>query len=143
MFQCIICDPDQRKFEGTSLGLFYTAISRATTLGDNKGYGSAIYFDGEDFNAQRIRNIGKRLDAPEQEYERVINRKNWTEYLQCNVRTTSLSQKKAKRLLLWATTTTLDYDTLYARIRQYVQQRATTEVKIHIPKATSNKRIKH
>ena len=36
MYQCIVCDPDEKKFEGTSLGLFYTALSRGTTLEDDE-----------------------------------------------------------------------------------------------------------
>ena len=32
--QRIICDPGTRAFEGTNIGLFYTILSRATTLGD-------------------------------------------------------------------------------------------------------------
>ena len=59
MYQCIICDPDEKKIEGTSLGLFYTATSRATTLGDDDGMNSAIYFSGNQFKEERIRGLTK------------------------------------------------------------------------------------
>ena len=60
IYGCIICDPDKSEVEGRALGLFYTALSRATTLGDDDGLNSANYFTGEDFNEKRIRNLGKR-----------------------------------------------------------------------------------
>jgi len=53
-----LCDPDGGKFESSALGLFYTAVSRATTLGDEDGMNSAIYFMGEHMNEERIRRIG-------------------------------------------------------------------------------------
>ena len=59
MFACIICDPDMRHVEGSALGLFYTALSRATTLGNEDGSESAIYFTGTAYDEARIRNIGR------------------------------------------------------------------------------------
>ena len=58
MYQCIVCDPDE-KFEGTSLGLFYTATPRATRLGDDDGLNSAIYFSGSQVREERIRGLTK------------------------------------------------------------------------------------
>ena len=37
MYDVIVCDPDEKSFQGTVLGLLYTATSRATTLGDDNG----------------------------------------------------------------------------------------------------------
>ena len=34
MHKCIVCDPDEKKWEGNTIGLLYTAVSRGTTLGD-------------------------------------------------------------------------------------------------------------
>lgn len=45
MYEMIICDPDEKRFEGMWPGLLYTILSRGTTLGDDKGHGSAVYFD--------------------------------------------------------------------------------------------------
>jgi hypothetical protein len=47
MYDCIICDPDMKQSEARATGLFYTALSRATTFGDSEGLNSAIYFMGE------------------------------------------------------------------------------------------------
>jgi len=57
MHNVIVCDPDEKHFEGTAIGLLYTAVSRATTLSDDDGLNSAIYFDGNCFKANRIRNL--------------------------------------------------------------------------------------
>ena len=83
MFECIICDPDNKNVERTALGLFYTALSRATTLGDSEGRGSAIYFIGKDFKEERIRNIGIKQNTNES-YRRVQERNTWVEYLNQN-----------------------------------------------------------
>ena len=64
LYQCIICDPDEKKFEGTgALGLLYTAVSRGTTLGDTNGLNSAIYFDGKDFRRERIQRLAYCKDS--------------------------------------------------------------------------------
>lgn len=52
MFDVLICDPDDHKFGGNFMGLFYTALSRATTLDDENYRGSAIYFVDRKFNQQ-------------------------------------------------------------------------------------------
>ena len=46
MYEHIICDPHDKSVETTQTGMFYTAVSRGTTLGDNNGLNSAIYFTG-------------------------------------------------------------------------------------------------
>ena len=56
---CVVYVTLMKKFEGTSLGLFYTAISRATTLGDDDGLNTAIYFSGSQFKEERIRGLTK------------------------------------------------------------------------------------
>ena len=45
--QYIIVDPGERGFEGMNPGLFYTILSRITTL-------RAIYFTGKNMNTNRI-----------------------------------------------------------------------------------------
>jgi len=117
IFKCIVCDPGERHVEGSALGLFYTAVSRATTLGNDDGVGSAIYFTG-DFDQTRIRNIGKMRQSGE-DYVRVKARKQWVSYLQRNVVTSSLSSKKQKSILRWASTHKVCYDSLFHRINEY------------------------
>ena len=52
MYKCIVCDPDEKSFESSALGLLYTAVSRGTTLGDSDGMNSAVYFTGSSFKEQ-------------------------------------------------------------------------------------------
>jgi hypothetical protein len=121
MFQCIVCDPDARHREGTALGLFYTAVSRATTLGDSDGHGSAIYFVGPDFDESRIRNIGK-YNKSDEDYKRVAERDAWVAYLRCNMHQSSYTTKQRRSILHWASTATYTYDFLYNKTRQYVNK---------------------
>ena len=46
--QTLVCEPGTRRFEGNCVGLFYTILSRVSTLGnpDDK-FSSAIYFTGK------------------------------------------------------------------------------------------------
>ena len=81
MYQCIICDPDEKKIEGTSLGLFYTATSRATTHGDDDGMNSAIYFSGNQFKEERIRGLTK-LKTQTKTFIMAKKRQKWLEFLQ-------------------------------------------------------------
>ena len=63
-FHRIIADPGPRKQEGNMPGLFYTLLSRATTLGeDGKLETSAILFNGTNMTPSRIRNITKKADG--------------------------------------------------------------------------------
>lgn len=118
MFSVLICDPDDHKFEGNFMGLFYTAISRATTLGDDNGRGSAIYFAGSKFNQQRFRNIGKMKNS-DQDYIPIQKRTNWVNHLQNNTKPIQPLSDRMKSTLNWASSATFHYDVLYQRIRQY------------------------
>ena len=71
IYECIICDPDDKKYEGSSLGLLYTTLSRATTLGDNNGLNSAIYFTGQEFKRVRITRLTKRKNSND-DYKQAI-----------------------------------------------------------------------
>ena len=76
MFKHIICDPHDKYCERSAPGLFYTALSGATTLGDDTGWRSAIYFTGGHYNEQRVRNIGKK-NGTDDDYKRVKQRQRW------------------------------------------------------------------
>ena len=122
MYQCILCDPDEKKFEGTSLGLFYTAVSRATTLGDADGLNSAIYFTGNQFKEQRIRRLTK-LKGSDIDFVVAQKRANWVSFLR--------RREKASKPLLQRTlrsrhkienalaTQTFNADFLFYRKRLY------------------------
>ena len=128
MFKYIICDPHNRYCERSALGLFYTALSRATTLGDSNGRGSAIYFTGENYNEQRIRNIGKR-NGTDDECKRVKQRKRWVTHLKSNMLHSSVPKVQRKDLLEWAETFKVTHNDLYEHIQQYITQKQKTSKK--------------
>jgi AAA domain len=77
--QKIIVEPGTRAFEGNNVGLFYTTVSRATTIGteeDKKS--SAIYFDGPDFSEKRITQLTKDMSG--KFYRKALLRKKWVDY---------------------------------------------------------------
>lgn len=125
MFSSIICDPDKRESERNALGLFYTALSRATTLGDPNGDNSAIYFTGEDFNQARIRNIG-RLKQTEEDYVRVKQRRTWVQYLNAHNKCT-VSDDECNSIFMWISTSKYDTNDLHNRIRKYTSQRSAPD----------------
>ena len=122
MYECIICDPDEKKFEGSALGLLYTAVSRATTLGDDQGLGSAIYFTGSEFKERRIRRLTKLKDSDE-DFKVAQKRQKWVEYLSRRESECKRKQKKIKRrekeIHTFINNTQYDYDFLYRRIQKY------------------------
>jgi hypothetical protein len=79
----IVVDPGKREFEGKNVGLFYTLLSRATTIGDqNDKLSSSIYFDGPNFSRRRIENLTMKTNK--EMYKLAILRKNWVTYLRTN-----------------------------------------------------------
>lgn len=119
MFECIICDPDDRIVERNALGLFYTALSRSTTLGDESGFGSAIYFSGSKFNESRVRNIG-RMQNRDEAYKKVKERDEWVAYLRKNTRKCHLSKERRESVLSWAESNRVSENDLLERIKLYV-----------------------
>ena len=58
MIKGIIVTLGTQKFEGINPGLTYTAVSRATTIGDPDDImSSAIYFEGAEMNVERLRRM--------------------------------------------------------------------------------------
>lgn len=123
MFDVIVCDPDEGLYEKSALGLLYTAVSRATTLGDEQGLNSAVYFTGSDFNEQRIRGIGRCTDGIS-EYKRVLDRRTWVRYLHDRTRTSAFSKQDIVTMLEWGTKYRTTYTLLYNRIRYFVHSKS-------------------
>lgn len=121
MYKYVICDPDKGCKEGTALGLFYTALSRGTTLGDFDGKGSAIYFAGPDFTKERVRSIGK-MNKSHNDFTRIRKRKRWVSYLDSRVYLPKRSQREIRDIIRWANLAVITYNDLYARTRRYVEQ---------------------
>jgi PIF1-like helicase len=108
----IVVDPGKREFEGKNVGLFYTLLSRATTIGDrNNKLSSAIYFDGQNFSRRRIENLTMKTNK--EMYKMAILRKNWVRYLRANeVPKGQWTKDEMEDLFTWAQNTTFDANAL-------------------------------
>ena len=122
MYDCIVCDPDKNEIEGRALGLLYTAVSRATTFGDDDGLNSALYFTGQSFKAERLRGLGIKKDSRD-EYQNVVRRRIWVEFLKTNITRGSVSSQEQEALALWSVSHRVSYDCLYNRTKLYVNSR--------------------
>lgn len=122
LYDVLVCDVDEKSFEGIALGLLYTAVSRGTTLGDETGIGSAVYFKGSTFTPDRIRNLTCKIGTNE-EFKKATARRYWVNHIERN---RDRSVPRVNEILVnaqaihdWATTTRYTYDTLYHRISIY------------------------
>jgi hypothetical protein len=108
----IVVDPGKREFEGKNVGLFYTLLSRATTIGDPKEkLSSAIYFDGPNFSRHRIENL--TLKANKEMYKLASQRDEWVKYLRSNeVKKGKWNQTDMADLFNWANNKRIDGDEL-------------------------------
>jgi hypothetical protein len=121
MFPRIICDPDVKAAEGRATGLFYTAISRGTTLGDASGLGSAIYFTGPNLTRERIQELTLKANTSHP-LVNVRRRDAWVNRLATNTTTFNPSdQPKMDNLFAWIESHRISYDTLFHRTLQYIQ----------------------
>lgn len=112
--QRIICDPGSRQFEGsTKPGLFYTMLSRATTIGhlaeDGLRYDSAIYFYDFGYGkgpctVDRIHCLRKSLQT-DKTYERIKARDRWMRHLEKNNHGSGLSDDQIVEIFDWAQAT--------------------------------------
>jgi len=101
--QKLVCDPGTRKFEGNCIGLFYTLLSRVTTLGDPVDkFSSAIYFTGTNMNTQRVLNITRNEKG--QMYAMTQRRQLYVKYLQQHEHNTNMSTNDQNEILEWTKT---------------------------------------
>ena len=98
----IICDPGDRGMEAKCPGLFYTSVSRATTIG-NENKPSAIYFMGNNMNMERITDL--TLTKQGKPYKLVTLRQKWVNHLKKNTKKSTLTNQEKKDLLQWASNT--------------------------------------
>jgi hypothetical protein len=127
MYESIICDPDSLEAEVRATGIFYTALSRATTFGDEDGLNSAIYFMGPDLTTARIQELTKS-SRTKKELINVTRRRAWVDRLEkaaAKQRTTDPNSASFKRLIEWATTTRYEYDELCKRTKKCVKEKTT------------------
>ena len=125
MFEVIVCDPDDKSFEGSALGLLCTAVSRATTLGDDEGIGSALYFIGSNMNRNRILNLTCKSGTSEK-FTLAMKRERWVRHIKHRTELTrpmvTQVMERADKLFEWANNTCLTYDMLFDRIQCYKQR---------------------
>jgi hypothetical protein len=130
MYDMIVCDVDEKAYEGIALGLLYTAVSRGTTLGDEDGNGSAVYFKGTTFKPDRIKNLTCKTGTNE-EFKKAIDRRVWVNYIEgrCHASISRVQSilKNQEQLITWMKSASYDYDHLYQRILQYKQHQTRIE----------------
>jgi hypothetical protein len=104
----VICDPGLREFEARKPGLFYSIISRGTTMGtleNGKRSGSAIYFYDYGFGSvmtpARITNLWVSLKT-NQKYVNISKRDKWVSHLQKNQLQEHKEDDEVKELFKWA-----------------------------------------
>ena len=100
---CIICDPGTRLFESNCVGLFYTLLSRITTLGNDKDkFSSTIYFIGDNMTPGRILDITHTQKG--QLYHNAFLRQRFVSYLNTHMHTSGLTSQQQKIIFDWAET---------------------------------------
>ena len=78
----LVGDPGTRNFEANNPGLFYTLLSRATTLGEEENpETSAIFFKGVNMILQRIDKITCKQGKEGGIYKKIEKIRNWVAYL--------------------------------------------------------------
>jgi len=99
----IICDVGTAKFESQNIGLFYTALSRATTIGteENNRNDSAIYFT-ESLDKTRLDRLTTKVDNTE--YELIKRRSAWMQLITSKKNNDNFDKKEKQELIKWAQT---------------------------------------
>ena len=101
--QKLVCDPGTRRFEGNSVGLFYTLLSRITTFGNSQDkFSSAIYFIGTNMNMERVLNI--TLSEKGQMYAMAERRKQYVSYLLQHKHDSKMKKVDQTCILEWSKT---------------------------------------
>lgn len=127
MFKGVICDPHTLDAETNCLGLLYTGVSRATTLGDPDGLNSAVYFTGLDMKKEsRVTRLGQKT-ASLDSFKRVLDRRQWVAHLTLNTRKSHLSKNQEDAVLRWSRSNRVSYSSLMGRIDEYVKQGNKTD----------------
>ena len=99
--QKLVCDPGTRRFEGNSVGLFYTLLSRITTFGNSEDkFSSAIYFTGTNMNMDRVLNI--TLNEKGHMYAMAEKRKEYVSHLHKHKHKSQMIEDDQMKILDWA-----------------------------------------
>ena len=128
LYMHVVVDPDSQVCERTQTGLFYTALSRGTTLGDDDGLNSAVYFTGPHLTTERIQKVTKGLKGDT--YIKVQRREAFVQHLMQNkVSLQNIPATNRTKLFQWFHTKALSfatpdsaYDFFYEIKQKYTQQ---------------------
>jgi hypothetical protein len=95
----IICDPGPREFEMKSPGLFYTLLSRATTMSEENDDRmlSAIFFTGQNMDISRV--LGLTTTKNGKTPRKVALRNLWVEELNRHIHEYILNSLEMENLL--------------------------------------------
>ena len=116
--EMLVVDVGSCKFEATNPGTLYTAVSRASTLGNTNGHNSAIYFCGE-LDHSRLTNVRYRRRQtnqhhPKQEYKSITLRNSWIKHLENNIPKNNLFNREEKNnIKQWTEQTTVSKEQLH------------------------------
>ena len=120
VFDAIVCDPDASRYEAQFPGLFNTAVSSATTLGDDDGLNSALYFTGNhNLLEGRLNKPGKKLGntrSPHDTYLKIHLRSEWVQHLRDNLLSSPLTRIEKENLFTWAEGHSISYSDLVQRV---------------------------
>ena len=99
-FECIICDPGDKRFEGNNCGMLYTTISRGTELMENEDKTtSAIYFTGHDMTFGRVANLF--LGREGKKFKKIQRREEWVKYLDAHQTTKKFTKREKQAIKKW------------------------------------------
>ena len=132
MWEALVCDVDEKFWEGKSLGLMRAATSRGTTLGADDGLGSAVCFDGPAFTKSRIKDL-TFAENTNKEFELSMKRRRWVAFLHQQAqnsqpRTDSIVQQ-AETLVQWSQETRISRKELHQRTDNCKPSMATNKRK--------------
>ena len=118
LFDAVVCDPDGSQYEGQFPGLLYTAVSSATTLGDNNSLNSALYFTGNLVTEDRLNGNGKN-GRPHNTYRNLLLRSEWVQHLRDNLHSSPLTRTLKENLFKWAEGNSTSFNDLIQRVNEY------------------------
>jgi hypothetical protein len=102
--EVIIADPDTSKAENNALGLFYTILSRATTLGNDDGTGSALYFSGPTLTEERVTFLGQKKNSRDFCIP-FLQRAEWSDHLKKGIDKMKFRKRHQLAMIRWCLTT--------------------------------------
>lgn len=118
VFDTVVCDPGGSHCETHFPGLLYTAVSSATTLGDDDGLNSALYFTGNCITYDRLNTSGKHLDG-QNTYLSPYFRSEWVQHLSDNHHSSPLTRRQKLNLFTWAESHSVSSSELFQRVNEY------------------------